>query len=54
MTSTQNPTALALVDMIMQMIEDRKAFAVEHGFAPNDQEIADSIKASLILMMKAG
>jgi hypothetical protein len=55
MTSTQNPTAasLALVDMIMQMIDDRKAFAAEHGFAPNDEEIAESIKASLILMMKA-
>ncbi len=56
MTSTQNPTAtsLALVDMILQMIDDRKAFAAEHGFAPDDSEIADSIKASLVLMMKAG
>ena len=56
MTTTQNtsPTALALVDMILQMIDDRKVFAAEHGFAPDDSEIADSIKASLVLMMKAG
>jgi hypothetical protein len=54
MTTTQKPTAtsLALVDMITQMINDRKAFAAEHGFTPDDDEIADSIKASLVLMMK--
>jgi hypothetical protein len=56
MTTTEKPTAasLALADMICQMIADRKAFAAEHGFTPNDGEIAESIKASLVLMMKAG
>ena len=52
-TNTTTATPLALVDMVLQMIDDRKAFAAEHGFAPNDQEIADNIKASLIRMMSA-
>jgi hypothetical protein len=38
---------------ISAMIADRKAFAAANGFTASDDEIADSIKASLIRMMSA-
>jgi len=52
-TNTTTATPLALVDMVLQMIDDRKAFAAANGFTASDDEIANNIKASLIRMMSA-
>jgi hypothetical protein len=52
MTSTQTP-AQNFYNLISDMANARKEFASENGFTATDDEIVDSIKASLIRMMSA-
>ena len=50
-TATTN-TAEAFINMMNEMINDRRDYAANNGFTATDDEIADHIKASLINMMK--
>jgi hypothetical protein len=52
MTSTQT-TAQNFYNLISEMANARKEFAADNGFTATDDEIAESIKASLIRMMSA-
>lgn len=56
-TSTQSDPmgrlAAACADMLNGMIEARLEYAAAHGFTATDEEIAESIKASLRRMMAA-
>jgi hypothetical protein len=51
MTNNNNNTATALYNLIADMADERRTFAAANGFSATDDEIADSIKASLIRMM---
>ena len=53
MSNTANTnTAEAFINMMNEMINDRREYAANNGFTASDDEIADHIKASLINMMK--
>ena len=51
MTNTTANTTNALRNLIAEMADERRKFAAANGFTASDDEIADSIKASLIRMM---
>jgi hypothetical protein len=42
-----------LADLIAEMADERRTYAAAHGFIATDDEIAESIKASLVRMMTA-
>lgn len=49
--SNATTTAEALALMIDGMIQTRKDYAAEHGITLTDEQIADSVKASLLRML---
>ena len=53
MTTNNTAAANSILDLIAEMANARRAYAAENGFIATDEEIADSIKASLIKMMSA-
>jgi len=42
----------AFADLVNGMAEQRRQYASDNGFVATDEEIADSIKASLVRMME--
>lgn len=52
MSNTHTAPADAFINMMNEMINDRRDYAANNGFTATDDEIADHIKASLINMMK--
>jgi hypothetical protein len=53
-TATTTRTAAAFANMVNEMIEARRQYAADHDFTATDDEIAASVKASLIKMMAEG